>query len=103
MAIDDGILYVPNFSGFFHALDVETGKLLWEHDMFAAVWGSPFVVDGKVLLGDEDGDLTVLKAGRVMEVLSEINFGNTIYSTPVVANDTLYIMTRSHLYAIAGK
>lgn len=102
-AIDDGILYVPNFSGFFHALDVETGKLLWEHDMFAAVWGSPFVVDGKVMLGDEDGDLTVLKAGRVMEVLSEINFGNTIYSTPVVANDTLYIMTRSHLYAISGK
>lgn len=103
VAIDDGILYVPNFSGFFHALDVETGKLLWEHDMFAAVWGSPFVVDGKVMLGDEDGDLTVLKAGRVMEVLSEINFGNTIYSTPVVANDTLYIMTRSHLYAISGK
>ena len=102
VAIDAGILYAPNFSGFFHALDVETGKLLWEHDMFAAVWGSPFVADGKVMLGDEDGDLTVLKAGRVMEVLSEINFGNTIYSTPVVANGTLYIMTRSHMYAIVG-
>ena len=103
VAIDDGIVYAPNFSGFFHALDVETGKLLWEHDMFAAVWGSPYVVDGKVMLGDEDGDLTVLKAGPVMEVLSEINFGNTIYSTPVVANGTLFIMTRSHLYAIAAK
>jgi len=103
VAIDDGVLYVPNFSGFFHALDVETGKLLWEYDMFAAVWGSPYVVDGKVILGDEDGDLTVMKAGRVMEVLSEINFGNTIYSTPVVANGTLFIMTRSHLYAIAAK
>jgi hypothetical protein len=44
-----------------------------------------------------------MKAGRVKEVLSEINFGNTIYSTPVVANGVLFIMTRSHLYAIAGK
>ena len=103
VAIDDGILYVPNFSGFFQALDVETGKLLWEYDMLAAVWGSPYVVDGKVMLGDEDGDLTVMKTGRVKEVLSEINFGNSVYSTPVVANGVLYIMTRSHLYAIAAK
>jgi outer membrane protein assembly factor BamB len=101
VAISDGVLYAANFSGFFHALDLKTGELLWEYDMLAAIWGSPYVVDGKVLLGDEDGDLTVMKAGRVKEVLSEINFGNTIYSTPVVANGKLYIMTRSHLYAIA--
>ena len=101
-AIHDGIVYVPNFSGFFHALDRKTGKLLWEYDMLAAVWGSPYVVDGKVMLGDEDGDLTVLQTGREMEVLSEVGFGNVIYSTPVVANGVLYIMTRSHLYAIAG-
>lgn len=103
VAIHDGIVYAPNFSGFFHALDLATGELLWEHDMLAAVWGSPYVVDGKVMLGDEDGDLSVLKAGREMEVLSEINFGNVIYSTPIAANGTLYIMTRSHLYAIAAQ
>ena len=103
VAIHDGIVYVPNFSGFFHALDRETGKLIWEYDMLAAVWGSPYVVDGKVMLGDEDGDLTVLKTGREMEVLAEIGFGNVIYSTPVAANGTLYVMTRSHLYAIANE
>ena len=102
-AIHDGIVYLPNFSGFFHALDRATGKLLWEYDMLAAVWGSPYVVDGKVLLGDEDGDLTVLQTGSEMEVLSEIGFGNVIYSTPIAANGVLYIMTRSHLYAIASQ
>lgn len=103
VAIHDGIVYVPNFSGFFQALDRETGKLIWEYDMLAAVWGSPFVVDGMVMLGDEDGDLTVLKAGREMEVLAETGFGNVIYSTPIAANGTLYVMTRSHLYAIADE
>ncbi len=102
VAIDGGVVYAPNFSGFFHAVDLQTGELLWEHDMLAAVWGSPYVVDGKVMLGDEDGDLSVLKAGREMEVLSEVNFGNVIYSTPVAANGTLFVMTRSHLYAIAA-
>ncbi len=28
--------------------------------------------------------------------------GNTVYSTPVAANGVLYIMTRSHIYAIAA-
>ena len=81
-------------------MDLKTGLLLWEYDMLAAVWGSPFVVDDKVMIGDEDGDLTILKASRKKELIAEINFGNTVYSTPVVANRTLYIMTRSHLYAI---
>lgn len=100
VAIRDGLLYAANFSGFFHALDLKSGKLLWEHDMLAAVWGSPFVVDGKVMLGDEDGDLTILEASRQKKLIDESNFGNTVYSTPVVANGTLYIMTRSHVYAI---
>ena len=41
-----------------------------------------------------------MKAGRTKEVLSEPNMGNTVYSTPVAANGVLYIMTRSHVYAI---
>jgi outer membrane protein assembly factor BamB len=103
VAIHDGILYAANFSGFLHAIDLKTAEQIWEHDLLAAVWGSPYVVDGKVMIGDEDGDLTVLKAGRTKEVLSEINFGNAIYSTPVATNGTLYIMTRSALYAIAAE
>lgn len=102
VAIDGGVLYAANFSGFFHAVDLNTGEFLWEHDMLAAVWGSPFVVDGKVMLGDEDGDFSILQAGRRKILIDETNFGNTVYSTPVVANGTLYIMTRSHVYAIGN-
>ncbi len=56
-AIYNGILFYSDFSGFLHALDVKTGKPFWKHDMFAAIWGSPIVIDGKVYLGDEDGDV----------------------------------------------
>ena len=30
--------------------------------MFAAIWGSPMIIDDKVYLGDEDGDIAVLAA-----------------------------------------
>src|SRR5437763_8882477 len=37
-AIADGLLYVPDFSGFLHCLDVKTGQEYWTHDMLSAVW-----------------------------------------------------------------
>ncbi len=102
-AIADGLVYISDFSGFLHCLDIETGKPYWTFDTLAAVWGSPLAADGKVYLGDEDGDLVVLQAGMELKVISEINMGNSIYSSPVPANGVLYIMTRSELYAIAGE
>jgi len=37
---------------------------------------------------------------KELEELYEINVGNSVYSTPVAVGDTLYISTRSHLFAI---
>ena len=99
-AIADGVLYITSLSGFLHALDPQTGEEFWTYDTFAAVWGSPFVVDGRVFLGDEDGDIAVLRAGNEMELLGEYNMGAAVYCTPVVRGGVLYILTRNRLWAL---
>jgi outer membrane protein assembly factor BamB len=102
-AIADGLLYIADFSGFLHCLDVGTGKPYWTFDMLAAVWGSPLVADGKVYLGDEDGDVVVLEASKELKKISEINVNGAVYGTPVAANGVLYIMNRTNLYAIGNE
>ena len=102
VAIADGVLYAADFSGFLHGLDAATGAPHWTFDMLAAVWGSPLVADGKVYLGDEDGDVVVLQAGKALKKLAEINMGSAVYSTPVPANGVLYVMNTSQLFAIAA-
>lgn len=102
-ALHDGLLYYADFSGFLHCLDAKTGQELWNHDMLAAVWGSTIVVDGKVYLGDEDGDVSVLAAGRTKKLLFETNMGSSIYSTPVPANGSMYIVNRNQLIAVGKK
>ena len=99
-AVKDGLVYYPDFSGFFHCLDAKTGKQVWKHDMFAAMWSSAMVADGKVYLGDEDGDVVVMQAGREKKILAEPNMGSSVYSTVVTANGVMFIMTRNNLYAI---
>jgi outer membrane protein assembly factor BamB len=99
---ETGLLFIADFSGFGHCLDAETGKLHWTHDMQAHMWGSTFVVDGKVYCGDEDGDFVTLAVDKEKKVLSEVNLSAPIYSTPVVANGTMYVASQTHLYAIRG-
>ena len=100
-AIADGIVYIADLSGFLYALDAETGEHFWTYDAFAAVWGSAFVADGKVYLGDEDGDIAVLTHGKELELLDEINMGASVYTTPVAEDGVLYIASRNMLWAIS--
>ena len=97
----DGLLFVADFSGYLHCLDAETGKVWWTHDLKAHIWGSTLVADGKVYLGNEDGDLTVFAASKEKKVLGAINLGAPVYSTPVVANGALYVSSNTHLFAFA--
>ncbi|MCB1057887.1 MAG: PQQ-like beta-propeller repeat protein, partial [Acidobacteria bacterium] len=99
-AVADGIVYVSDLSGFLYALDAKTGELYWKYDAFAAIWGSPYVTDGKIFLGDEDGDVAILATGKTLKVLGEINMGNAVYATPAAHDGILYILSRKRLYAI---
>ncbi len=102
VAIKDGLLYAADLTGFLYCLDLETGKRHWRYDMLAAVWASPYVADGKVYLGDEDGDLVVLEHGKEMEELAVNEMGDSVYSTAVAANGVLYVTNRNTLYAVAN-
>ncbi len=103
VSIKDGLIFVAEYAGKLHCLDARTGEKLWMHDTRSRIWGSTLAADGKVFLGTEEGDLHIVRASREYEVLRKVNFGAPIYSTPVVANGTLYIGTQTHLYAIDGE
>jgi outer membrane protein assembly factor BamB len=90
-----------------HCLDAETGKVNWVYDMKAHMWGSTFLADGKVYVGDEDGDFVILPAKKNFDPkkekpIFEVNMGAPVLSTPVTANGVLYVMSQTHLYAVGG-
>ena len=109
VAIDEsnGLLFASDYTGYVYCVDSKTGKEHWVYDTKAHMWSSPMVADGKVYIGDEDGDLTVLPSKadfdpKNEEPIFETNMLVPIYSTPIVANGTLYIGTQTHLYAVQG-
>jgi len=100
VAVADGLAYAVDLDGYLSCFDEKTGQRRWRYDMQAAVWGSPCVVDGKVLLGNADGELVVLRHGPTLKELARNDMRHPIYTTPAVANGVLYVATQRFLYAI---
>ena len=112
-AIANGLLIVSDYSGMVHCLDARTGQRHWSFDTSASIWASPLIVDDKVYVADEDGEVAIFGlsadpavAFRKEEVetlpLAEISMDSSICGSPVFANGVLYIARRNRLFAIVG-
>jgi outer membrane protein assembly factor BamB len=89
--------------GILGVYEVETGALVYRERTGATHSASPVASDGKIYLAGEEGQVTVLRAGRTFEVLARNEMGETVFATPAIAQGTLYVRTRGHLYAIGRR
>lgn len=99
-SIYNGMIFVAEYDGDIHCLDLDSGRVNWVHATDSRIWGSTLVADGKVYLPNEDGQLVVLAATKEKKELATVEFFTPIYSSPVVAKDVLYVATQTHLYAL---
>ena len=103
VGIDNGLVIAPDFAGNVHCLDAETGQLYWTHDLRAIVYGSPLIADGKVYIGDEDGDQAILALAKTKQVISQKLATTWISSAAIFANGALYFSAGDTLYAIEDR
>jgi outer membrane protein assembly factor BamB len=103
VVIDDGLLYISDFSGQLHCFNADTGEHYWQHELGTGVWSaSPVVVDGKVYISTERSILWVLKAGREKQILSRCR-SKTMAITPAVQDGIFYFPTQKRLFALKIK
>jgi outer membrane protein assembly factor BamB len=105
--VSDGkLLYVVRDNGVVHALDVQTGKIVWgperlPKDNYSA---SPTLADGKIYITSETlGVTSVFAAGPKFELLAENPSGEYTLSSIAVSEGQLFLRTDNHLYAIGKK
>jgi outer membrane protein assembly factor BamB/HEAT repeat protein len=99
----DGLLYIGDLGGTIHCLDAATGALMWKHETNEEIWGSLRLAGDRLYVGNADGLMTVLRAGRQKQVLAQIEMDAPIYSAPAAVGDGLYLVTANRLYLIASK
>jgi HEAT repeat protein/outer membrane protein assembly factor BamB len=99
----DGLLYVGDVGGTLHCLDAATGAHLWKHETNEAIWGCLLLAGDQLYVGNAEGSMTVLRAGRQKQLLAQIEMDAPLYSPPASIGDALYLATANRLYLIAAK
>lgn len=104
VAVHRRVVYATDYDGRVHALHPRTGKPFWVHPTHGHIWSSPLAIGRHLLVGNEDGVLTVLRTTRRAAIVeAEHRFPAPLHTTPVVADGVLYLATMTHLYAIEGE
>ena len=96
-------LYVLADNGVLSAYDLATGVRLYQQRLDETPLGfsaSPIGAGGHVYLASEDGDVFVVKAGKVFELVARNDMNESLMATPAVSGATLIIRGRSHVFAI---
>lgn len=99
--VHGGIAYLCRENGNLMAADVATGELHYNkpttRDRHRA---SPVYADGKIYTAARNGVVSVIKAGKEFEILSQNDMKESISSSPAIAGGRIYIRTFAALYAI---
>jgi outer membrane protein assembly factor BamB len=96
----DDLLYLINDVGIASAVEAKTGELVWQSRVGGTFSASPIHVNGRIFMFDEDGKTTVVEAGREFKVLAENHLDNGFMASPAVADNALFLRTRTDVYRI---
>jgi outer membrane protein assembly factor BamB len=99
------VLYLIK-NGIVSTFDPESGKLLRQERIKNALgeyYASPVAADGKIYMVNEEGKVTVLKAGADWQILSTGDLGEQAIATPAIADGRVYFRTDETLFCFGAK
>ena len=99
----DGLLFTFHDGGYVSCRNSATGKQLWEEKPAGRFFSSPVLADGVLYCITMDGDVVVVKAADIYELLAVNPLGETSHATPAIAGGRMYLRTYSHLFSVGGK
>ena len=93
-------IYFVSDQGVATCVDALTGTEIWQKRVDGNYSASPMHCDGKIYLGNREGQMIILKAGRTFERLEVNSLDGQILATPAVVSDALLLRTNTHLYRV---
>ena len=101
--VRDDLIYMVSDRGIGSCLDAQTGEVVWQERIGGNYSASPIYTNGLIYLQSEQGDATVIEAGRDFKVVSKNTFGERTLASYGVANGTLLIRTAEKLYCVRNQ
>jgi outer membrane protein assembly factor BamB len=102
LAWGDHVYYV-NDSGIAACHVIKTGEEVWRQPLRCSVSASPVLIDGKIYVISEQGEVIVFEASPTFKELGRSTLGEDVTASPAVADNRLFIRSHEHLFCIGKK
>jgi outer membrane protein assembly factor BamB len=93
-------VYSVTDDGIAGCHDLKTGQEVWRERLNCSVTASPVLIDGKVYVVSDQGDVYVFEAAPTYKLLGQSPVGETVTASPAVADDRLFVRGDKHLFCI---
>jgi outer membrane protein assembly factor BamB len=96
----DGLIYMVSNDGVVSCLEAETGKEVWRERIGGNFSSSPIYANGHIYFSNQNGKTTVIKPGRIFEMLAVSQLDDGFMASPAIVGNSLIMRTETHLYRI---
>ena len=104
LVIVNGTLYQTTRGGIVSAVDVRSGKDLWDDRMPGKHVPAPIVLGDKLLFSNDRGESFLVRASpEKFELVGKNQLGESISASPAIADGALYMRSSGAIYKIAKK
>lgn len=100
LLIETELYFIDDKTGIMTCLDAITGDEIWRERLGGSFSASPMYADGKIYVGNRDGEVSVLQPGRSFKLLSKNTLDGRFYASPIVVDNALILRTDKALYRI---
>ncbi len=95
-----GYLYNLQVNGQLTCYDALTGEVNYKESLKEAFSASGIAADGKLFFSSEEGNIFVVKAGPVFQLLAKNALKDICMATPAISGNTLFFRTQHFLIAV---
>ena len=96
-------LYIVESGGMLTCYDIETGKVVWTHDLDNMFYSSPVIAGSALVLVSRKGNSWVLEAGDTYKELGKGDIGEQCCASPAPVGKRLFLRGKSNLFCIEAK
>lgn len=101
--LKNGLIYIVDTQNTLLCLDAKTGSVLYTRKMKSKHYASPVFANGLIYFTSGKGETTILKEGRMLEILAENKLPGEVFATPAILRNQILLRTDKSLYCIQGK
>ena len=93
-------VYLFGDKGIGTCLDRHTGEARWTGRLGGSFSSSPLFADGKIYVGNHEGEMFVIEPGDTLAILAKNDFDEAIMASPAAIGDSLFVRTGRAMYRI---